>query len=157
MKKIFFFFLLLPFFSLGQNWKDVGGGMTGTQPFFDQIYCLYVDTATNLLYAGGHFHSAGSVPANYIAKWDGVSWSVVGSNNTPNAISSIAIDSNTIYACGEYPSVWKNSGGSWFTMSPFNDNVRVVAMVNGELYAGGDFTSFGATQVNHIAKRNGIT
>ena len=31
------------------------------------------------LYAGGQFTTAGGVPANYIAKWDGSAWSALGS------------------------------------------------------------------------------
>ena len=35
-------------------------------------------SGTNL-YAGGYFTTAGGVPANYIAKWDGSAWSALGS------------------------------------------------------------------------------
>ena len=35
-------------------------------------------SGTNL-YAGGGFTTAGGVPANYIAKWDGSAWSALGS------------------------------------------------------------------------------
>ena len=38
-------------------------------------------SGTNL-YAGGDFTTAGGVPANYIAKWDGSAWSALGSGMT---------------------------------------------------------------------------
>jgi hypothetical protein len=41
------------------------------------VYALAVN-GTNL-YAGGDFTEAGGVPANHIAKWDGSSWSALGS------------------------------------------------------------------------------
>ena len=39
---------------------------------------LAIDS-TDTLYAGGDFTTAGGVSANYIAKWDGESWSALGS------------------------------------------------------------------------------
>ena len=43
------------------------------------VYALAV-SGTNL-YAGGGFTTAGGVPANYIAKWDGSAWSALGSGS----------------------------------------------------------------------------
>ena len=40
--------------------------------------CALAVSGTNL-YAGGNFTTAGGVPANYIAKWDGSAWSALGS------------------------------------------------------------------------------
>ena len=42
------------------------------------VYALAVDASGNL-YAGGDFTTAGGVSANRIAKWDGSSWSALGS------------------------------------------------------------------------------
>ena len=49
-----------------------GSGMNNT------VYALAVDASGNL-YAGGNFTTAGGVTANYIAKWNGTSWSALGS------------------------------------------------------------------------------
>ena len=54
------------------DWVSLGSGMDGTV-----IYALAV-SGTNL-YAGGSFTTAGGVPANHIAKWDGSAWSALGS------------------------------------------------------------------------------
>ena len=43
------------------------------------VYALAV-SGTNL-YAGGSFSTAGGVPANFIAKWDGSTWSALGSGD----------------------------------------------------------------------------
>ena len=41
------------------------------------MYTLAVSEDT--LYAGGQFTTAGGVSANYIAQWNGSSWSALGS------------------------------------------------------------------------------
>src|SRR5262245_28701659 len=53
------------------NWTPVGSGLNNT------VYALAV-SGTNL-YAGGKFTVAGGVPANGVAKWDGSTWSALGS------------------------------------------------------------------------------
>ena len=53
-----------------QTWSDVGGGM-----------CDWVNASVvynGELVVGGRFTCAGGVPANYIAKWNGTSWSALG-------------------------------------------------------------------------------
>ena len=42
------------------------------------VYAAAMDNAGNL-YVGGDFTVAGDVPANNIAKWNGSSWSALGS------------------------------------------------------------------------------
>jgi hypothetical protein len=53
------------------------------------------------LYAGGFFTTAGGSPANYIAKWDGSTWSALGSgmNYTVNAL---AVSGSDLYAGGGF-------------------------------------------------------
>jgi len=44
------------------------------------------------VYVGGVFTTAGGIPANYIAKWDGASWSALGTGlNGPVSSQSIVI------------------------------------------------------------------
>ena len=43
----------------------------------DSVYALAVSGSD--LYAGGEFTTAGGSAANYIAKWNGSSWSALGS------------------------------------------------------------------------------
>ncbi len=55
----------------------VGLGLGDSSLRLCTVYALAV-SGTNL-YAGGWFTTAGGVPANYIAKWDGSAWSALGS------------------------------------------------------------------------------
>ena len=59
------------------------------------------DAAGNL-YAGGFFTTAGGVSANYIAKWDGSSWSALGSG-IDNLVLALAVDgAGNLYAGGSF-------------------------------------------------------
>ncbi len=148
MKKIVFCLLL--FFVSGanaQHWKGVGGGMD------DGINCFYTDTFRHVLYAGGIFHHAGGVLGFHIAKWDGINWAGMPAG-LPDDAASISADSNYIYAAsGDI--VYKYNGNTWIPLPAFSAHVNKVAVVNGELYAGGDFFYQDTTPVHHIAKWNG--
>lgn len=102
----------------GSTWSPVGSGITGTQ-----VIQLGVadDGNGEALYAGGNFTQAGGVPAANIAKWDGSTWSALGSGTT-----------STVQA-----------------IAGFDDG-------NGpKVYVGGSFTGAGGQTVNGIATWNG--
>ncbi|HUD46217.1 MAG TPA: hypothetical protein VMR33_05275 [Candidatus Baltobacteraceae bacterium] len=68
------------------NWVSLGGiaGAGGV------IYATAVDTNGNL-YVGGSFGTIGTIFAANIAKWDGNSWSALGSG-VDGQITSLAFD-----------------------------------------------------------------
>ena len=53
------------------------------------------------LYAGGYFTNAGGIAANYIAQWNGSSWSAVGSGMN-NRVEALAVSGSTLYAGGGF-------------------------------------------------------
>ena len=57
------------------------------------------------LYAGGDFTTAGGVPANCIAKWNGSAWSALGSGMKQRTIAhvyALAVSGTNLYAGGYF-------------------------------------------------------
>ncbi len=77
------------------------------------VYALAVDASGNL-YAGGNFTTAGGVAANHIAKWNGTSWSALGSGMN-STVYALAVDaSGNLYAGGDFTT----AGGVTATILP---------------------------------------
>ena len=74
------------------------------------------------LYAGGDFTTAGGSAANYIAKWNGSSWSALG------------------------------SGISGCPISDYGGSVSALAVSGSDLYAGGNFTTAGGKVSAYVAR-----
>jgi len=146
----------------GSDWSLLGSGLN------DDVYALAV--SGNNLFAGGRFTSAGGVSVNRIAKWDGLDWSPLASGFN-NDVYAIAVSGNDLFAGGLFTSAggvsvnriakWDGSkwsplgsgvSGSWSGMSP---SVRAIAVMGGDLFAGGKFYTAGGVTVNHIAKWDG--
>jgi hypothetical protein len=62
----------------GTNWSSLGSGI---DPAAGRVLSLveFDDGNGPGLYAGGDFQSAGSIPVENIARWDGTTWSALGS------------------------------------------------------------------------------
>ena len=90
----------------GSSWTNLGPGLgvgiSGTCAL--SVAALAV-SGTNL-YAAGCFTNAGETAVNYIALWDGSSWSALGSGTGPG-VSALAVSGNTLYAGGYFT----NAGG----------------------------------------------
>lgn len=116
----------------GTTWSPLGSGMAGgAGGAFTQVQslCVFDDGNGPALYAGGLFATAGGVPAQGFAKWNGVAWSAVGSG---------------LSISGSYPNV--NS------MVVFDDG----SGAGESLFLAGYFTTAGGVAVNHIARWNGV-
>jgi hypothetical protein len=102
----------------GSTWSALGSGVDG---FGVLALKVYDDGGGDDLYAGGIFTAAGGTPANYIAKWDGSTWSALGSGV-----------GSPVFALGVYD----------------HSSAR-------GLYVGGDFDEAGGTPANYIARWDG--
>lgn len=97
----------------GTTWSDVGGGVAdpvGTESVA-QILALAVfdDGSGPALYAGGNFTTAGTSPANHVAKWNGSTWSALGTgveSGTPGPVRALcAFDDGSgpaLYVGGQF-------------------------------------------------------
>ena len=68
----------------GSSWSALGSGLTGVNggsspPVAVRAFAVFDDGSGPALFVGGDFFSAGGRLANKIAKWDGISWSNLGS------------------------------------------------------------------------------
>src|SRR5204863_345530 len=86
------------------NWISMGGipGANG------EVVAAVVDGSGNL-YIGGYFTLVDEVIANSIAKWNGSSWSALGSGVCcGGVVSTLAVSGSDLYAGGYFTS----AGGS---------------------------------------------
>lgn len=85
----------------GTTWEDVGGGIT-SQTLYPQLTdaIVYHDK----LYVVGIFDSAGGVPAQNIACWDGTKWCGLGSD-IDNKIVTAEIFQDTLYIAGAFKKI----------------------------------------------------
>src|SRR5215831_672897 len=77
------------------NWISIGGGIAGTD---GGVLAAATDGLGNL-YIGGTFTMAGGVFAANIAKWDGSSWTALGSG-MDGLVLALAVSGTKLYAGG---------------------------------------------------------
>ena len=156
----------------GTNWLSPVGGPIN----FVRVLAVGDDGTGPALYAGGLFGSVGGTLANNIARWDGTTWSQLGSGVTGTMVGAITgfddgsgpaiFVGGSFWSAGGSPAnnIAKWDGSSWSPLGPgislgtaplvlcvFDDGTGPA------LYAGGHFTLVGGIQVNSIAKWDGST
>src|SRR5205823_4896576 len=136
------------------------------------VYAIAINGSD--VYAGGLFTTAGGVSANYIAKWDGITWSALGSGMN-GLVYAIAISGSNVYAGGSFTTaggvsanyIARWDGIAWFgrtwssvirssaCTTGMNATVYAIAISGSDVYAGGSFTTAGGVPANHIARWDG--
>ena len=151
----------------GEQWSDVGGGVS--EGLFGGYFFVHALAVWGTdLYAGGFFAGMGGVTARYIARWDGNSWSPVGSGMDDIVYELTTFSGNLIaggsflYAGGtqtRYVARW--NGSSWSALAGgLNYGVNGLAVSGTNLYVGGNFSgAFNAGDVlipiNYVARWDG--
>ena len=159
----------------GEAWSPLGGGMT--DKVFSGVFVLLVTDELvgpgPALYAGGFFDTAGGLPVNNIARWDGSAWSALGSGLDGSVRALAVFDDGTgpaLYAAGNFTlageievnhiarwdgDTWSAVGGgvdgSGWALAVFDDGSGPA------LYLGGNFTVAGGIEAVDIAKWDGTT
>lgn len=117
----------------------------------------------------GHFLSAGGVPANYIATWDGSKWQALGSgmSNYTYCVGSykneLIVGGGFIEAGGVTVNcIARWDGAKWNdlaggTLGPEGGSVTALTVYKDELVASGYFVTFGGKTYNHIARWDGLS
>ena len=150
----------------GGTWSGVGtnlgNGMNRAIGFVRAF-----DVVGNDLYAGGSFSTAGGILASRVARWNGTSWSALGTGivgPVTSFVRAIAHVGNDVYFGGTFTNAggttisniarWNSS--SWSGLSSgLNSNVNALAVSGTELYVGGAFTMAGSLPANRVAKWTG--
>jgi hypothetical protein len=148
----------------GSSWKPFERGMNSN------VYGLTV--YNDELIAGGDFTIAGGVSANKIARWDGSSWQSLGSGMSGGRWSMVfvlTVYNGELIAGGNFTTaggvaasnIARWDGSSWHPlgsgMTGGEDYTYVYALTvyNGELIAGGWFTTAGNVNSQGIARWDG--
>lgn len=151
------------------TWTAFGKGTN------DEVNALVVNGAD--VYAGGWFTKVGTLAvdetsANYIAKWNGAAWSVLGAgtNGTDGYVNALAYDSisnpDILYVGGFFTNAggssansiaqWDVGGAAWGTLGTgmYYEEVNCLSIASGstDLYAGGQFTAADIALANNIAQ-----
>jgi hypothetical protein len=122
----------------GESWSALGDGLVGGRRYTyngTSETVLAIAVSGSNLYAGGYFTNAGGLPANHIARWDGVSWSPLGSGLI--GYNALGVTFNSLY-------------------TPVDATVCALAVSGSNLYVGGNFTNAGGVAATCIAKWNGV-
>ena len=84
------------------TWSALGSPTNGVN--FD-VYAIAVSGSN--VYVGGQFTQAGGSSANYIAKWNGSSWSALGSG-MDGTVYALAVSGTDVYAGGNFTTAGSN-------------------------------------------------
>jgi len=125
--------------------------------------------------AGGSFTAAGGVAANRIARWNGAAWSALGSGINGPVYALTALPNGDVIAGGQFTAaggtgasyVARWNGVSWSALGtglgggppPFSQGIvrALMTLPNGDVIAGGDFTTAGGASASRIARWNGAS
>ena len=159
----------------GSTWSALSTGI----PLGNYTRVMAMTVAGNGdVYVGGAFTQAGGVVASNIAKWNGTSWSALGTGVGPGSgsaapVAALAVAGNgDVYAGGSFTQaggvaanyVAKWNGSAWSALGTGvnagqnGSSWTVLALAvasNGDVFAGGDFTQAGGAPASRVAKWNG--
>jgi len=181
MKRLLLSFSLIVFqfsFSSAQTWKALGVGFKPNKYF--SIYLPPINALAvynGKLIAGGLFDSAGMVPANNIAQWNGASWDSLAQGVLPEprcigcmpeAVYCESIYQGNLVVGGaiyvfdtvSYMSgIVQWNGANWDSLGAGINfsygTVYAQQIYNGSLYVGGNFATAGGKTAYGIAQWNG--
>jgi len=142
----------------GSNYSALGTGLTGPAGSYVRVQAI-IEYNGNII-AAGSFDSAGGVPVNNIAMWNGSSWSALGSGLTGTlypGVSALSVYNNNLYVAGNFDSaggvpvlhIAQWNGTSWSAVGKgISYTINTMAVYNNNLYVGGVANSPGAPKLS---------
>ena len=144
------------------KWNEIGS--SASFPVYSSIYA-----DKNYLYVIGQFSEVNGVSANNIARWDGTSWSAMGSGFS-GPVYDVYTNGNDVYASGKFitsgnDTLWsiaRWNGSKWvrlgsglrrYIIADSNIQASVRSMIGTPygLFAGGTFNYAGTGYSNDLA------
>ena len=159
----------------GTSWSALGSGLSlGVGPYtYVNDLALFDDGLGGgpALYATGNFRQAGSLTVNHVAKWDGTSWSALGTGLSAQGVCLGVFDDGggpALFVGGSFAlagGVTVNGVAKWDGVTWSALDVGVVGGVSAlgvfddgtapALYAGGGFSAAGGQPASNVAKWDG--
>jgi len=148
----------------GTQWSSLGTGVSGISGYtFVSALAVY----NGALIAGGAFTQAGGLAVSNIARWNGSSWSPLGTGLN-DIVRALTLYNGALIAGGQFDAAGRVTaygvaswnGSAWSALgSGVGDQsghtVYALTAYNGELIAAGGFAQAGGTTVNSIARWDG--
>lgn len=145
----------------GQTWKPLTGVLAGDSLLALQPY-------PGGLYVGGRFMELDAAPARMLARWDGRTWSSLGTGAN-DAVRALTLRGDDLLAAGDFTAiggisarVGRWSGGRWTRLDESagtdgleNGSVHALEIWDGMVVAGGDFTVAGGLLAGGVAAWDG--
>ena len=161
----------------GAAWHSLGNG---TSNGVGGTVTAILPVSPTEIYVGGTFTTAGVVAANRIARFDGTSWSALGSGMSGVAspsVNALANDGTYLYAAGAFTNaggtmvscIARWDGAAWTSLGsglarlaiggtgPIAGTGMALVRNGNDLYAGGMFITAGGKVSSGIARWNGQT
>jgi trimeric autotransporter adhesin len=157
----------------GSHWAPVGSGITGGSCYTSGTTVRSLAVMGDDLYVGGDFFYPGRLFDGHIAKWDGQEWLPLGTGLDSHTcggfvgVSATAVLDDSLFAAGSFESaggvetsnIARWDGEQWFPLgagiggeAAGSGLVRALTVINGDLYAGGDFSSADGKSASFIAR-----
>ncbi|GAB3876219.1 hypothetical protein GCM10028824_33540 [Hymenobacter segetis] len=145
----------------GSTWSALGTGLS--VGMYDSGVSSMVVSGTDVYVAGDFTSAGGNSSIAKLAKWDGATWSALGSGIS-GSVSALALSGSTLYAAGYFTTaggtpannVAKWDGSAWSALGSGLGNGASALLLDGtDLYVGGQFTTAGGNPANHVAKWDG--
>ncbi len=121
----------------GTNWYPLGNGTSAALSY--QPYVRSIAVSDTNIYIGGTFGYADGLPVDHVAKWDGSSWSALGSG-LGDSVYALAMVGDVLFAGGSLPYLERWTGSSWVVDRTVDNNIMALCAAGSNLYVAGAFT-----------------
>jgi hypothetical protein len=139
----------------GTNWLPFGSGTSGGSSTLPGIRA-FATMPNGDLVAAGDFTAIDGVPAPALARWNGTTWSTIGTLANGHLIYALEVMPNGDLVIGGDTFVERWNGATWTTIGSTGGWVSAMsARANGDLVVAGSFNRIDSVNANNIARWDG--